>query len=125
MILKEVWVMAKICTSVQQLIGNTPLLELQSIAREEGLCARLLAKLEFRELSRKLCGRAAAQDSPEDLGELFAAATPKEEPMQEDLFSTPTLATAATTPHHYHLIRTEEERCELAARLETASRMDA
>lgn len=89
---------------------------------DQAALASLLAKLEFRELSRKLCGRAAAQDSPEDLGELFAAATPKEEPMQEDLFSTPTLATAATTPHHYHLIRTEEERCELAARLETASR---
>ncbi len=39
--------MARICTSVQQLIGNTPLMELQGIAREEGLCARLLAKLEF------------------------------------------------------------------------------
>ena len=38
--------MEKIFTSIDQLIGNTPLLELKKIAKEEGLCARLLAKLE-------------------------------------------------------------------------------
>ena len=38
--------MANIYTSPQQLIGNTPLLELNGIARKEGLTARLLAKLE-------------------------------------------------------------------------------
>ena len=38
--------MANIYTSPQQLIGNTPLLELNGIARKEGLKARLLAKLE-------------------------------------------------------------------------------
>ena len=39
--------MAHIYTSVDQLIGKTPLLELQHIRREEGLEARLLAKLEY------------------------------------------------------------------------------
>ena len=36
----------RIYTSARQLIGNTPLLRLSNIEREEGLCARLLAKLE-------------------------------------------------------------------------------
>ena len=39
--------MANIYTSVEQLIGGTPLLELRHIERAEGLCARLLAKLEY------------------------------------------------------------------------------
>lgn len=34
-------------TSVDQLIGNTPLLELTHIEQQCGLCARLLAKLEY------------------------------------------------------------------------------
>ncbi len=38
--------MSKIYTSIQQLIGSTPLLELGGIAKERALCARLLAKLE-------------------------------------------------------------------------------
>ena len=38
--------MARIYTSVQQLVGNTPLLELRNIAKKEKLSARLLAKLE-------------------------------------------------------------------------------
>ena len=38
--------MSDIYTSAQQLIGNTPLLELGGIQREKGLHARLLAKLE-------------------------------------------------------------------------------
>lgn len=38
--------MAKIYTSAQQLIGNTPLLALQNIEKKEQLEARLLAKLE-------------------------------------------------------------------------------
>lgn len=33
-------------TSVEQLIGNTPLLQLKNIEKQEGLSARLLAKLE-------------------------------------------------------------------------------
>ena len=39
--------MARIYTSVEQLIGGTPLLELTHIEREDGLRARLLAKLEY------------------------------------------------------------------------------
>ena len=39
--------MGKIYTSVEQLIGGTPLLELTRIAKQEGLQATLLAKLEY------------------------------------------------------------------------------
>ena len=39
--------MARIYTSVDQLIGRTPLLELTNIEKEFGLKARLLAKLEY------------------------------------------------------------------------------
>ena len=39
--------MSKIYTSVDQLIGGTPLLELSNIERSFGLKARLLAKLEY------------------------------------------------------------------------------
>lgn len=39
--------MGKIYTSVEQLIGSTPLLELKRIEKAEGLNARLLAKLEY------------------------------------------------------------------------------
>jgi len=39
--------MSKIYTSVDQLIGNTPLLELRRIEESQGLHARLLAKLEY------------------------------------------------------------------------------
>ena len=38
--------MGSIYTSVEQLIGRTPLLELANLQREEGLEARILAKLE-------------------------------------------------------------------------------
>lgn len=38
--------MSKIYTSVDQLIGHTPLLELTNIEKEFGLEAKLLAKLE-------------------------------------------------------------------------------
>lgn len=39
--------MGRIYDSAYQLIGNTPLLRLNAVEREEGLTARLLAKLEF------------------------------------------------------------------------------
>lgn len=39
--------MSKIYTSADQLIGKTPLLELVHIKKEEGLQARILAKLEY------------------------------------------------------------------------------
>lgn len=38
--------MGRIYTSVTQLVGNTPLMELKNLAAKEGLQARLLAKLE-------------------------------------------------------------------------------
>jgi len=40
-------IMSKIYTSADQLIGKTPLLELVHIEKEEGLEARVLAKLEY------------------------------------------------------------------------------
>ena len=39
--------MSKVYTSIDQLIGNTPLLELSHIEQEEGLKARVLVKLEY------------------------------------------------------------------------------
>ena len=39
--------MSKIYTSADQLVGNTPLLELVHIEKEEGLSAKILAKLEY------------------------------------------------------------------------------
>ena len=39
--------MSRIYTSADQLIGNTPLLELTNIEKEAGLRARILAKLEY------------------------------------------------------------------------------
>ena len=39
--------MSNYCTSVEQLIGNTPLLELTNIEKEEGLGGRVFAKLEY------------------------------------------------------------------------------
>ena len=39
--------MSKIYTSADQLIGKTPLLELVHLEKEEGLNARILAKLEY------------------------------------------------------------------------------
>ena len=39
--------MSRIYTSAEQLIGNTPLLELTHLEKSEGLGARVLAKLEY------------------------------------------------------------------------------
>jgi cysteine synthase A len=39
--------MSRIYTSVDQLIGGTPLLELRNLEKQEGLGARVLAKLEY------------------------------------------------------------------------------
>lgn len=39
--------MGKIYTSIEQLIGNTPLLELKNVQKKFGLKARILAKLEY------------------------------------------------------------------------------
>ena len=39
--------MSRICTSADQLIGHTPLMELTNIEKKHGLKAKLLAKLEY------------------------------------------------------------------------------
>jgi len=41
------YVMAQIYTSIEQLIGRTPLLELTHLEEKFGLKAKLLAKLEY------------------------------------------------------------------------------
>ena len=51
--------MSHIYTSVEQLIGKTPLLELARLEREEGLEARVLAKLEFCNPAGSVKDRAA------------------------------------------------------------------
>lgn len=51
--------MSNVYTSVEQLIGKTPLLELTRVEREEGLEARLLAKLEFFNPAGSVKDRAA------------------------------------------------------------------
>lgn len=44
---KEVSIMSKIYASAAELIGNTPLVELNNIEKKHGLKARVLAKLEY------------------------------------------------------------------------------
>ena len=51
--------MSKIYTSVEQLIGKTPLLELTNIESQHGLKARLLAKLEYLNPAGSVKDRAA------------------------------------------------------------------
>jgi len=51
--------MSKIYTSADQLIGHTPLLELTHIEAEEGLKARILAKLEYFNPAGSVHGRIA------------------------------------------------------------------
>ncbi|MBP3479403.1 MAG: cysteine synthase A [Oscillospiraceae bacterium] len=50
-----------IYTSMEQLIGTTPLLELKRTARSHGLTARVLAKLEFQNPAGSVKDRAALQ----------------------------------------------------------------
>ena len=45
--LKEIYVMSKIYTSADQLIGKTPILELTHLEKEYNLKAKILAKLEY------------------------------------------------------------------------------
>ena len=49
--------MSKIYTSAEQLIGNTPLLELTHIEKEYGLQAKILAKLEYFNPAGSVKGR--------------------------------------------------------------------
>lgn len=62
--------MANIYTSTEQFIGHTPLLELTHLEQEENLQARLLAKLEFRNIGGSVKDRVAKAmlDDAEDKG---------------------------------------------------------
>jgi len=51
--------MGRLYTSAQQLIGNTPLLELRRLRESEKLSARLLAKLEFKNIAGSVKDRVA------------------------------------------------------------------
>jgi cysteine synthase A len=64
--------MSKIFTSADRLIGNTPLLELSNIEKEEGLKARILAKLEYFNPAGSVKDRIAKQmiDDAEASGRL-------------------------------------------------------
>ena len=69
--------MARIYTSADQLIGNTPLLELKGIEKEEGLGARLLVKLEYLNPAGSVKDRIAKAmiDDAEASGRLKPGAT--------------------------------------------------
>ncbi len=62
--------MARIYTSTEQLIGNTPLLELTHLEQAENLQTKLLAKLEFRNIGGSVKDRVAKSmlDDAEDKG---------------------------------------------------------
>ena len=64
--------MSKIYTSSQQLIGNTPLLELNRFSKEKQLCAKVLAKLEFFNIAGSVKDRVALSmlDDAEEKGPL-------------------------------------------------------
>lgn len=64
--------MEKIYTSMDQLIGKTPLLELTHIEKELGLKAKIVAKLEYLNPSGSVKDRVAREmlDEAEDRGEL-------------------------------------------------------
>ena len=76
-ILKGANSMANIYTSVDQLIGRTPLLELTRIEKEEGLKATLLAKLEYLNPAGSVKDRIgkAMIDDAEQSGRLKPGAT--------------------------------------------------
>ena len=69
--------MANIYTSADQLIGKTPLLELTHIEKEEGLNAKLLAKLEYFNPAGSVKDRIAKAmiDNAEQSGKLKPGAT--------------------------------------------------
>ena len=64
--------MSKIYTSVDQLIGRTPILELTNIEKALGLKARLLAKLEYLNPAGSVKDRVAKKiiDDAESSGKL-------------------------------------------------------
>jgi len=69
--------MAKIYTSVDQLIGHTPLLELSHLEKEFGLKAKILAKLEYFNPAGSVKDRVAKNmiDEAEKSGKLKPGAT--------------------------------------------------
>lgn len=69
--------MKNIYTSIDQLIGNTPMLELKNIAASEALCARILAKLEFLNPAGSVKDRVALSmiEDAEKRGQLTPGAT--------------------------------------------------
>lgn len=69
--------MANVYTSADQLIGKTPLLELTRLEKEEGLAARLLAKLEYFNPAGSVKDRIAKAmiDDAESSGALKPGAT--------------------------------------------------
>lgn len=68
--------MANIYTSVDQLIGKTPLLELQNIEKELGLKAKVIAKLEYLNPAGSVKDRVVKfmLDAAEKEGKLFPGA---------------------------------------------------
>lgn len=69
--------MAAIYSSVTELVGKTPLLELRHIEKEFGLCAHLLAKLEYLNPAGSVKDRVALEmiDEAEQMGQLQPGAT--------------------------------------------------
>lgn len=69
--------MSKVYTSAQQLIGKTPLLELTKTEEELGLGAKILAKLEYYNMSGSVKDRIAKAmlDAAEAEGKLKAGST--------------------------------------------------
>lgn len=69
--------MAVIYSSVTELVGKTPLLELRHIEKEFGLCAHLLAKLEYLNPAGSVKDRVALEmiDEAEQMGQLQPGAT--------------------------------------------------
>ena len=67
----------KIYTSVQELIGRTPLMEIRNIEREEGLEARVLVKLEYLNAAGSVKDRIAKNmiEDAEEKGLLKPGAT--------------------------------------------------
>jgi cysteine synthase A len=74
---KKEKIMSKIYTSVEQLIGNTPLLELTGIEKEYGVKAKLLGKLEYLNATGSIKDRIARQmiDDAEKDGRLQKGGT--------------------------------------------------
>ena len=69
--------MGKVYTSIEELVGKTPLLELNQICREENISARLLAKLEYLNPAGSVKDRVALKMilTAEEQGELCPGAT--------------------------------------------------